>query len=478
MARTGPAFALLFVSLALWARGEVRAQLPGALDTTFAAGGLRHVDIRVGGAPRSNNATGLLVQADGKIVLGGAATTNDVGAQRMVAVRLTADGDLDGSFSGDGIAAIDGYPDGEGLARFYEGRVAPAPSGGVYLFNEVYDGFCCPAWSLARFSASGGLVAGFGEGGLVTAGGFDYASTGDVASRADGRVLVFWDLNDEGGPIPDQQWVIEQFTATGAPDGGFGEGGARVFGFDLGDSWEDYSHAMTLQHDGKVLASGLADVGTGELDIDFAIARLTATGALDASFSGDGKRTLGFGGDDEEALAVASDAKRRILVAGASNGNCAIARLLPDGSLDPSFSGDGKLTFSFASDAGGAFDQIFGLVPQGDGKLIVAGRATTTAGTGRRVGVARLNADGSFDPTFSSLAGRPGRQIFDWATGTGTVSVGRAVTLAGDGRIVVSGGAERAPGDMDFVAARLHNDYIFGDGFDRGGFAAWSSHAD
>jgi len=310
----------------------------------------------------------------------------------------------------------------------------------------------------------------------VTSGGFDYATTGDVASRADGRVLVFWDFNDEGGPIPDQQWVIEQFTATGAPDGGFGEGGARIVGFDIGDSWEDYSHAMALQPDGKVLASGLADVGTGDLDIDFAIARLTATGALDASFSGDGKRTLGFGGDDEEALAVASDARRRIVVAGVSNGDCAIARLLPDGSLDPSFSGDGKLTFSFAADAGGAFDQIFGLVPQGDGRLIVVGRATTTAGTGRRVGVARLNEDGSFDSTFSSFAGRPGRRIFDWATGTGTVSVGRAVALAGDGRIVLSGGAERAPGDMDFFAARLHNDYIFADGFDRGGFGAWSSH--
>lgn len=476
MTRNGPAVTLLIVSLALGASGEIRAQVPGTLDTSFAAGGLRRVDVRVGGAPRSNNATGLLVQADGRIVLGGAATTNDIGAQHMVAVRLTANGDLDSSFSGDGIAAIDGYPDGEGLARFYDGRVAAAPSGGVYLFNEVYDGFCCAAWSLARFNASGGLVAGFGEAGLVTSGGFDYATTGDVASRADGRVLVFWDFNDEGGPIPDQQWVIEQFTATGAPDGGFGEGGARIVGFDIGDSWEDYSHAMALQPDGKVLASGLADVGTGDLDIDFAIARLTATGALDASFSGDGKRTLGFGGDDEEALAVASDARRRIVVAGVSNGDCAIARLLPDGSLDPSFSGDGKLTFSFAADAGGAFDQIFGLVPQGDGRLIVVGRATTTAGTGRRVGVARLNEDGSFDSTFSSLPGRPGRRIFDWATGTGTVSVGRAVALAGDGRIVLSGGAERAPGDMDFFAARLHNDYIFAYGFDRGGFGAWSSH--
>ena len=86
--------------------------------------------------------------------------------------------------------------------------------------------------------------------------------------------------------------------------------------------------------------------------------------------------------------------------------------------------------------------------------------------------------NGSFDATFSSLSGRPGRQIFDWSTASGTVSVGRTVALAGDGRIVVAGGAERAPGDMDFVAARLRNDYIFADSFDWGGFGHWSSHTD
>jgi len=108
----------------------------------------------------------------------------------------------------------------------------------------------------------------------------------------------------------------------------------------------------------------------------------------------------------------------------------------------------------------------------------VVGRATNAAGTGRRVGVARINEDGTFDATFSSLPGRPGRQVFDWATGTGAVSVGRAVTLAVDGRILVVGGAEHASGDMDFVVGRLHNDYVFADGFDWGGFGAWSSHVD
>ncbi|GMU64204.1 MAG: hypothetical protein AMXMBFR36_04780 [Acidobacteriota bacterium] len=467
--------------LALSAAGSAVAQVPGTLDAGFATGGLRRVNIPVNGSPRSNNATGLFVQADGKIVLGGAAMPvgNVVSVpQRMVAVRLTPGGALDTSFNGDGIVAIDGYPPAEGEARFSGGRVAPAPNGGVYLFNEASEPSCCPGWSLARFNASGGLVGGFGDAGVVTGGSADYAFASDVASRPDGRVLIFWDFNDEGGTIPDQQWIVEQMTSTGDPDPGFGSSGARVIGFDLGDSWEDYSHALSLQPDGKALAVGFADLGTSSVNLDFAIARLTAGGALDSSFSGNGKLTIGFGDTEEEALAVAVDSKRRILIGGVSNGNCAIVRLRSNGTLDPTFSGDGKLTFSFASDAGAAFDQVFGLVVQGDGKVIVVGRASSTTGSGRRVGIARLNENGSFDPSFNSLAGRPGRQVFDWATGSGSASVARAVVLAADGRIVLSGGAERASGDMDFVAARLHNDYVFADGFDWGGFGSWSALED
>jgi uncharacterized delta-60 repeat protein len=467
-------FALI---LALSATGTAVAQVPGTLDPGFGTGGLRRVNIPVDGSPRSNNATGLFVQADGKIVLGGAASTDGGGAERMVAVRLTSGGALDTSFSGDGIAAIDGYPPIEGAARFAGGRVAPAPNGGVYLMNEAIDPFCCNGWSIARFNASGGLVAALGDGGLLYHVDLGPYQLGDIASYPDGRLLHFYDFNDEGGTIPDQQWLVARVTSTGDPDTGFGEGGERVIGFDIGDSWEDYAQALALQPDGRILAVGAADVGSASFSHDFALARLTPGGALDTSFSGNGKETLGFGDGEEEAFAVAVDARRRILVGGVSNGNCAIARLLPNGALDPSFSGDGKLTFSFASDAGGAFDQIFGVVPQGDGKVIVVGRATATSGSGRRVGIARLNADGSFDSTFTSLAGRPGRQIYDWATGTGADSVGRAVALAGDGRIVLSGGAERAAGDMDFVAARLHNDYIFADGFDWGAFGSWSASA-
>jgi uncharacterized delta-60 repeat protein len=457
---------------------SLAAQLPGDVDPTFASSGVRLVDIQVDGSPRSNIATGVLVQIDGRIVVGGAAATDGSGAQRMVAVRLTASGSLDTTFSGDGIVAFDGYPPDDGNPRFFEGHVATAPNGGVFLHNGVVDSTgLLTGWSLARLDATGGLVSGFGDGGVIHRVDLE-VGVGDLAVRSDGRPIVLDDFLDEGATVPNYEWSVARFLTDGNPDPTYGTQGSISFGFDAGSTLDDFAFPLVLQADGKTIAGGSADVGSTQIDDDFAVARLTTAGALDPSFGGDGRVTFGFGDTAEAARAVAADSKRRILVSGTSAGNCAIARLGADGTLDPTFSGDGRLTFSFASDLEEAFDQGFALVPQGDGKVIVVGRATNAAGTGRRVGVARINEDGSFDATFSSLPGRPGRQIFDWATGTGAVSVGRAVTLALDGRILVVGGAEHASGDMDLVIGRLHNDYVFADGFDWGGFGAWSSHAD
>lgn len=469
---------LVFTTVCLLPLTPVVAQLPGSPDPTFAAAGVRLVDIQVAGSPRSNIATGVLVQVDGRIVLGGAASTDGSGAQRMVAVRLTEGGALDPSFSGDGIVAIDGYPPDDGNPRFFEGHVATAPNGGIYLHNGVVDSTgVLTGWSLARLDAAGGLVAGFGSGGVIHRVDLE-VGVGDLAARSDGRPIVLDDFLDEGGTVPNYEWSVARFLTDGDPDPTYGDQGSISFGFDPTGTRDDFAFPLVLQADGKTVAGGSADVGAAQIDDDFAVARLTTGGVLDASFSGDGRVTFGFGATDEAARAVAVDSKRRTLVSGTSAGNCALARLRADGTLDPTFSGDGRLTFSFASDLESAFDQGFAVVPQGDGRIIVVGRATNAAGTGRRVGVARINEDGSFDATFSSLPGRPGRQIFDWATGTGAVSVGRAVTLAVDGRILVVGGAEHASGDMDFVVGRLHNDYVFADGFEWGGFGAWSSHVD
>jgi hypothetical protein len=102
--------------------------------------------------------------------------------------------------------------------------------------------------------------------------------------------------------------------------------------------------------------------------------------------------------------------------------------------------------------------------------VIAVGRGTSAAGTSRRFGVARLTEAGALDPNFAG----DGTAIFDFSENSGALSVARAVALLEDGSILAVGGTELTLGDMAFVAARLVNDSIFADGFERGTSASWS----
>ena len=109
---------------------------------------------------------------------------------------------------------------------------------------------------------------------------------------------------------------------------------------------------------------------------DFALARYNPDGSLDTSFSGDGKQTTSFGGSDS-ANGVALQGDGRIVAVGGRarrNDDFALARYNPDGTLDTSFSGDGKQTTDF-----GGLDSATGVALQGDGKIVAVGTGGVAA---------------------------------------------------------------------------------------------------
>ncbi len=145
--------------------------------------------------------------------------------------------------------------------------------------------------------------------------------------------------------------------------------------------------AVALQSDGRILAAGTAD---GR----FALARYTPGGTLDDSFSGDGRLVTDVGGSAGEVV-VQPDG--RIVVAGSgSDGGFALARLNADGTLDDSFSGDGETLIGVGDGATG-----LALAPNGD--IVVAGPDFDEAipAPGEQVAVARLDPDGTLDSSFS-----------------------------------------------------------------------------
>ena len=172
------------------------------------------------------------------------------------------------------------------------------------------------------------------------------------------------------------------------------------------------------------------------------LARYNPNGSLDPSFSGDGRQTTDFGGSDEaKGVALRATARSSRSATRGAGDHFALARYNPNGSLDPSFSGDGKQTTDF-----GGFDVAYGVTLQGDGKIVaVGGGGTAAGGFGGDFALARYNPNGSLDPSFSG----DGKQTTDF----GGFDRASGVELQADGKIVAVGNG--GAGD-DFALARYN----------------------
>jgi uncharacterized delta-60 repeat protein len=336
------------------------------------------------------------------------------------------------------------------------------------------------------FAAAGDPDATFGGDGTVLtdfAAGFDAALA--VTVQGDGKIVA---AGYADGATVD--FGVARYLRGGALDGSFSGDGIQTA--DFGES--DQANVVAVQDDGKIVAAGYASTGP---DRDLAIARFRAGGMLDPTFSGDGMKTIDFGSEFEEVYGVAVRPDGKIVVAGytfdsvALAADFALARLKPGGAMDPSFSGDGKRTVDFGYD-----ESIFAMELLSDGKFLVAG--TSNDGVSARFALARLRPGGAPDATFSgdgitytafgssatalaidirsdgkiALAGesdggfalaryRPGGGLDHAFSGDGKVMVdlgiggdaAHGVAFQDDGKIVVAGYASNGV-DYDFVALR------------------------
>ena len=101
-------------------------------------------------------------------------------------------------------------------------------------------------------------------------------------------------------------------------------------------------------------------------------------------------------------------------------------RLLAAGDLDPTFSGDGRQTINLGLHSAG-----LDVVVQSDGKVVVAGRASSPSGATSDAVVVRFNTDGSLDGSFGS--GGVARIDF------GGNEFFTSVAVLGNGKIVAGG---------------------------------------
>jgi uncharacterized delta-60 repeat protein len=210
----------------------------------------------------------------------------------------------------------------------------------------------------------------------------------------------------------------------------------------------DQNYGIAIQTDGKIVTAGFSYNGS---NFDFAIARYNPNGTLDTSFSGDGKLTTDFGTDTSDlALDVALQTDGKIIAVGGSSSlaasGFALARYNPDGSLDTTFNGTGKVVTPL-------FGNAKAVVIQPDGKIVVTGTSFVTV---------RYNPNGSLDTSFDG-DGIVMTKLDNFSFGA------LDVVLQTDGKIVAVGDIQIGQDNAAFAVVRYNTNGSLDTSFDNDG---------
>jgi uncharacterized delta-60 repeat protein len=357
----------------------------------------------------------VIAQPDGKLIVGGA-FTKIAGVNRNFIARLNGDGTADASFNvGTGansaVNALILQPDGKVLI--------------AGTFSTV-NGVRC--YEVARLNADGTLDTSFNSTLPMSGGNFIYA----MAQQSDGKVIIGGTfINNNYSPRINR---LARLNSDGTLDGSFHPGSGPNSGV----------YALAAQPDGKVLVGGQFRTFSGANRN--CLVRLNADGTPDSSFNMGIGADAGVAAPFVYAISLLPDGK--ILIGGyfiSFNGvnQRYLARLNSDGSVDTSFNVASNIDSTVRAVA---------VLP--DGKIMIGGDFNNINGISRPH-VARLNSDGSLDASFNP--------------GAGTETSVRAVAAQPDGKIVIGGTFTTANNAVHIGLARLLDDTTVAGDFDGDG---------
>lgn len=319
----------------------------GTLDASFDGDGKLTTPIGSG----DDHARALVIQADGKIVVAGSSSGN------FALVRYNSDGTLDTSFGNSGKVTTDFGSPGEGANAITIQGDDKIVVAGAFNYDDDF--------ALARYNPGGTLDTTFDtDGRVITDFGSSQEGANALAVQGDGKILV---AGYALGPTS-EDFALARYNADGSPDTGFDTDGKIMT--DFGD-W-DSAQAVVVKDDGSIFAVGST---ANQIASNFALARYDENGNLVGSFGVGGKVETNFNddlqfGSDDSAFDLKIQPDGKLVVAGRSDGDFALTRYGPSGALDNTFSGDGKFTTDF-----GDLDSAYALAVQPDGRLVAAGSA-------------------------------------------------------------------------------------------------------
>jgi len=425
----------------------VRYLPDGSPDPTFGSDGKVRTDIF---GPVDNGAQDVaIVQADGKIVVGGG--LNVLTDIDFAIARYLPDGRLDTDFGNQGRVTTDfgsvwaDYVDEfvAAIALQADGKILAAGPTQAYDYHQPVS----TNFALVRYNTDGSLDLSFGDGGKVitefaTLKHEAYATS--MVLQPDGKIVVAghaW-ADRTGPPWPPFEFALARYLPDGNLDTSFGDGGKVLANIE--PNHNDYLENIALQPDGKIVAAGYYVVSSGPLHgYNSQLARFNANGSLDESFGDGGKIILKLSEKYDWLSAVAVRPDGRIVVGGSLNSHFLLMGFNPDGSFDNSFGNTGLVTTSIGINN----EAVEDITLQIDGRIIAAGPAILRI---RDYGpdwvpygpaslfhyetdfaLVRYNTDGSLDYGF----GNRGRVTTDF----GDSDTPFGIVLQADGKIIVAG---------------------------------------
>jgi uncharacterized delta-60 repeat protein len=433
-------FVALCAALLLSAAATAR---PGQLSATYGSNGGASLagDTRI---------VGSATQADGKLVVVGEAGTK-AGQVRMLVARLTSAGKPDPKFHG-------GQPY-LGAVGTTAHAVTIQSDGKIVVAGSSTDpsGSVGRGMLVLRLTTSGSPDRSFSGDGLASALTSQAGEGLSVAVQSNGKIVIGGDAKLAGTSSDAFARIsAARFNANGAPDGGFGQGGVVV----LGQLKLSFANGVAVQPNGRIILAGSHRNNLQSTEV--LVIRLTANGAVDGSFNGDGFFVQQFaqGAASSAVYAVALAPGGKIVLGGSATssttgGNALAVRLTGAGNPDGSFSGDGSVLVPASQDA----DQ-YGKTPlPGARALVLSGGDIILAGHFdslglRQAAVWALTSNGSLDSRF----GQGGRTVFPSPPGRPNFNPGAgqsqfdALAAASDGSLLAGGNVQD---NLDLATAGL-----------------------
>jgi uncharacterized delta-60 repeat protein len=218
------------------------------------------------------NASAIALSNNGKILVAGYAYNypNPDNIIKFSVVELTTTGQQDLSFGKNGVASAPFDAQDYALVN----AMVVQSNGKIILGGALEDTYTSPTdFAVVRFTRNGIVDSSFGSNGVARTifGGFDIVNS--LALQSDGKIIAGGETKVLGGGTRPDYFALARYNINGKLDSTFGSDGKVTTSFEnFGNRQYSYIEKILLQSDNKIIALGEADIKQFNKSV-FALAR-------------------------------------------------------------------------------------------------------------------------------------------------------------------------------------------------------------